>query len=132
MKIEIDSQDLLEIFLDAGIQTVDAKALVLDIITLQENKNNPNNRQRSQSVAPTQTTPAPRPQSQPRREVARVQEVQEVHGDVVEEVESTFAPFEEEEEEKRPSITRVQGKSVGSRPKFDSFGGDSTGALRGR
>ena len=128
MKIEVDSQDLLDIFLDAGIQTVDAKALVLDIITLQENKNNPKPPKRQPQPAPT-----PRPPFQPRKEVVRAQEV---HGDVVEEENeddsSSFAPFEEEEEEKRPSITRVQGKSVGSRPKFDSFGGDSTGALRGR
>ena len=120
MKIEVDSQDLLEIFLDAGIQTVDAKALVLDIITLQENKNNPK---------PQKQQPVVTPRLQPKRVEARIPQ-QEVHGDVIEEEdEDSFAPFEDEEE-KKPTITRVQGKSAGSRPKFDGFGGDSTGALR--
>lgn len=128
MKIEIDSQDLLDIFLDAGIQTVDAKALVLDIITLQERGGVV--KQPVAKKTPTASS-TPTVRLQPRRETVKTQEV---HGDVVEEEETTssFAPFEEEEEERRPSITRVQGKSVGSRPKFDSFGGDSTGALRGR
>ncbi len=119
MNISIDSQDLLDILLEAGIQTVDAKALILDILTLQENAKKPPEQKPTAPAAPT----APAPKHEVRTQVAE----NKVYGDTVQEDQEGH----EEEEEQRPAITRVQGKSVnGSRPKFDGFGGDSTGALR--
>jgi hypothetical protein len=132
MNITIDSQDLLDILLEAGIQTVDAKALILDILTLQENsrkqdtqlvENRPTQQSESRSVAQSAKTMLKplevKPGSKP------------VYGETVtsEEV-ATSMLVDEDEEDRKPSVTRVQGRSVGTRPKFDGFGGDSTGALR--
>lgn len=131
MNINIDSQDLLDILLEAGIQTVDAKALILDILTLQENRENPPKKQEETPTPPVKYT---QPQPRLRPIETRTSTETKVYGDAVESDtsgdsdDSTITPFEEEE--KRPSVTRVQGKSVGTRPKFDGFGGDSTGALR--
>lgn len=125
MNITIDSSDLLDILLEAGIQTVDAKALILDILTLQENSKKPPEQKPSapvvkQQLRPLETRPQP--------------ETKAVYGDTVQEDQTeTSANYEDEDDglhTHKPTVTRVQGKSVGSRPKFDGFGGDSTGALR--
>ena len=127
MNITIDSQDLLDILLDAGIQVVDAKALILDILTLQENNNKP------KTPKQPPTTPA---QPARLRPVETRPEAKATYGDTVSASEEALVPLEdegteeEEVEERKPTVTRVQGRTVGSRPKFDGFGGDSTGALR--
>ena len=123
MNITIDSQELLDILLDAGIQVVDAKALILDILTLQENNSKP-------KPAPLQKQ-LPQVNKVALKPLETRPEAKAVYGDTVTSEDDSEVSFEEEEEEeRRPSVTRVQGKSVGSRPKFDGFGGDSTGALR--
>ncbi len=138
MNITIDSQDLLDILLEAGIQTVDAKALILDILTLQENTK----KQPPAKPVVNYSNPQPETRSTPTTGKTMLKpletrpESKAVYGDTVtanSDQEETGADYEEEEqaeEDRKPSVTRVQGRSVGTRPKFDGFGGDSTGALR--
>ena len=118
MQITIDSKDLLNIFIEAGIGQTDAKALILDIIMLQENP--------------------PAPKIVPRKELRQSTSTEHLKLKPVTQMPVQSAPavveeeyIEEEEEdeeegEERPTITRVNGKAL-NRPNFSSFGGDSTG-----
>lgn len=123
MQITIDSRDLLNIFIEAGIGNTDAKALILDIIMLQENPPpkpvaKKETRQATSTdhlkLKPVTQMPAQQPVAAAPQETAEVDDY------------SIDEEDEEDEEEERPAITRVNGKSL-SRPNFSSFGGDSTG-----
>jgi hypothetical protein len=123
MQITIDSKDLLNIFIEAGIGQTDAKALILDIIMLQENPAPKPAPKVKETVKAQQTTSTEHLRLKPVNQLpAREVQQQEIP-------EETYAIDQEETEEDdgdRPSVTRVNSKTM-SRPNFSSFGGDSTG-----
>lgn len=123
MQITIDSKDLLNIFIEAGIGQTDAKALILDIIMLQENPPAPKIAPRKELRQSTSTEHLKlKPVTQMPIQSAPIPIVNEEEYSIEEEEEEE----EEEDDEERPTITRVNGKAL-NRPNFSSFGGDSTG-----
>jgi hypothetical protein len=127
MQITIDSKDLLEIFIEAGIDKTDAKALILDIIMLQENPapKAPTPAPKRVSVETKQTTSTDHVRLKPVTQLPSQQVQQPVQQE--EEIpEDSYAIDQDEEEDSKPAITRVNSKTM-TRPNFSSFGGDSTG-----
>lgn len=107
MKIEIDSQDLLNILLDANIEEVNAKALILDILMIQEGK--PVNTIGVNNPLPTVRKPVPH-------------HAMATRPAVVEEPEE-----ETEEEHVRRKVTKV---AENRKMDFRAFGGDATGLIK--
>lgn len=106
MKIEIDSQDLLNILLDANIEEVNAKALILDILMIQEGK--PVNTVGVNNPLPTVRRPVP-------VSMAPKAPVVEEHDE------------EPEEEHVRRKVTKV---AENRKMDFRAFGGDATGLIK--
>ncbi len=127
MQITIDSSELLEILLEAGIGQTDAKALILDILMIQEKPKAPPAppAPRREVISTKQTTSTEHVRLKPVTQIPSQAKAAEQ-----EQVEQTddysIDHGDEQEQEERPTVTRVNSKSM-SRPNFSSFGGDSAG-----
>lgn len=119
MKIEIDSLELFGIFKKAGLDDRDSKALIFDILAIQEKKKNPDSpvaaEPRIRINKPVQSQP-PAPEVTPvvKRAMPKSQEVEM----------EDYDDDEDEEDEDMTPVTRVSGKLQNK--DFSSFGGDST------
>lgn len=133
MLIEIESENLLEILVDANIEALEAKALIFDIISLQEKGKFLSNKQTTSmrlDMKNDATPPTRRVELSSR--TTTDEEDEEVYEENYEEEVKrprVFSPKEEEVE--RNDITRVRSKTTTKRPNFGSFGGDSAGLSKG-
>lgn len=125
MQITIDTEDLLNILIDAQIDEVNAKALILDIIRIQERIK----QKASASSAANSPIQKPKPAVEPARPAIRPTVVAK---EPEPEIESDLEDFEEEIEDDTPRVTRVNNSgSVRRSLDFSAFGGDSVGLGKG-
>lgn len=122
MKIEIDSLELFAIFKKAGLDDRDSKALIFDILAIQEKKRNPDVPQHN-GGADSPRIRINKPMQAPTPEVTPVVKMTQPRRQEEAQLEDYGDDDEEEENEMAP-VTRVSGKL--SNKDFSAFGGDST------